>query len=260
MYKWMVCSVLLSLALMGCELIPGEDRHPEIPYLKDFLQDSAQVTSVFAKASADSRLYFLQDGRLLFLPNVGKYSPGPSLFKIFDVEGRVAIELLYKDHEPLYMDSSGNLYYENIKYRYPDYRQAGRYATIVLQDSIEQKSLEMKYAVSPCVFTLQRLAKSCDVYEFRDNMLIIRQNSLYKNSFMREPESIAEFDQATLLRYAGGGGDAGVFAPIYLRYFSIGAGHRFKEADYPYPVKIEIGGKWYIYSVKYGLYRLNSMH
>lgn len=280
-YLRVVCLWFMTFLLNGCDILPKKDKHPGIPYLKEFLQDSSKVTKVFIKERTDSRLYFLKDDRLLFLPNVGKYSEGPSPFKVFDVTGFVFLELTYKDHEPLFIDSIGSIYYANTKYFYPDYQKKEPFTTIVILDSIEnrrlqlekdssqlsdsirnsllqeyEKNLETQYAISHCQNVLTELENKCDIFYYRDGKLIIRQNELYKNDFLKEPKPISEFDKEVLVRYQGGGGDAGLFGPIYLKYFTLGGNSRFKEEDYPYPGLIVLHGTRYLYSVKFGLFKV----
>ncbi|HRX16371.1 MAG TPA: hypothetical protein P5123_08660 [Spirochaetota bacterium] len=281
MINWKRTFLLLFFLTVACNPLPKKDKYPDVPLFEEAVSDH----NIFEKISSGSNQFeivFLKDNRIMFLPVLSKYTSLQGILKISELNGHNIRSVNIEDGEPLYIDTEGNLHYKNTKYIYPDYKQTQAYETIIISDILRdkkrkldelykddeskaskifdeyQKELSNKYQIEPCESSLNSLfaGESCDLYFFHNDRLVIRQNQLYKNEFAKETKPLKEFDDPVITGYKGSGGDYGVPLPVYMRYYEIGDNIKFKEKDYPYPVQIKLNGDQFVYSARYGLYRV----
>lgn len=258
-------SLLFSMVLLaGCNPIPKKDTHPELPYLIDLLKDSTKFKQIIGKDQF-SELAFLKDDRILLKPGDSELP-----FKIIDISGKVIIEQRFDWKIPFYLDQEGNLYFNKEKYQYPDYKKHAPFKTVVFKDSIDKKSEELgaqfadsvkfkmlddyeikllqPYGLKPCEYQIVHRER-CDVFEIRNNALLVRQEDRYKNDFAKLPAAAARFDEDVLIRWQNGR----MVSPVYLAYYQVGQ-HKFKCDDMTLPQTIQLKGQNYLISNATGLF------
>ncbi|WP_143059094.1 hypothetical protein [Chitinophaga arvensicola] len=191
-------------------------------------------------------------------------------FKIIDIRGTVIMEHTFDWELPFYIDKQGNLYFNREKYDYPDYQKQEAFKTVVFKDSINKKyaaldagladSVKFKliddyeiklleaYGLKPCEYqTVNR--EKCDVFEVKNNVLLVRQDELYKNDFAKLPVAPETFDDKVLIRWQNGK----LPSPVYLAYYQV-TGHKFKCSDMTLPVVIRLKGQNYLFTYSFGLF------
>ena len=256
--------LFLIVLLAGCNPFPKKDTHPELPYLIDLLKDSTKFKQIIGKDQF-SELAFLKDDRILL-----KSGDSELPFKIIDIPGKVIIEQRFDWKMPFYLDQEGNLYFNKEKYQYPDYKKHAAFKTVVFKDSIDKKSEELgdqfadsvkfkmlddyeikllqPYGLKPCEYQIVNTER-CDVFEIRNNALLVRQEDRYKNDFAKLPAAAARFDEDVLIRWQNGR----MVSPVYLAYYQVSQ-HKFKCDDMTLPQTIQLKGQNYLISNATGLF------
>ncbi|MDQ0595241.1 hypothetical protein QFZ37_003610 [Chryseobacterium ginsenosidimutans] len=256
---------LSLLFLFGCNPFPKKDKHPEVPIITDLLKDKTKFRKV-ADLTDLSEIIVLKDDRVLLKPNNSNLE-----FKIIDVGNKLIFKAKYDWKIPFYIDDHGDLYINRKKYFYPEYTKMQEFKTVVFQDSIDNKfadlshlndSLRSKavdeyekkllktYGLVPCEYQVVN-TKSCDVFEIRNDALIIRQSELFKVDFLKPKKDIPKFDDDVLIAWRNGK----VPTPTYLSYYQFD-GLKFKCGHMTYPKTIRIAKKDYLYSPDFGLYEI----
>lgn len=258
-----VCLVFIMGTLLACNPFPKKDTHPEVPFLADLVKDTTKFTKVLGLEHL-SEIAFLKDDRILLKPD-DSHLP----FKIIDIHGTVIIEKIFDWKLPFHLDQQGNLYFNREKYDYPDYKRHAYFTTVVFKDSIDKKSeaLDSKFADSikfkmlddyeikllkpyglkPCGYQVDR--EKCNVFEVKNNALLVRQDDLYKNDFAKVPVVPQTFDDAILVRWQ----NSRIAYPVYLVYYQMGK-HKFKCEDMTIPNVIKLKGQNYLFSYAFGLF------
>jgi len=259
-----VCLFFLMGTLFACNPFPKKDKHPEVPFLADLVKDATKfikVTGIEHLAEID----FLKDGRILLKPD-DSHLP----FKIIDVHGNVIMAQTFDWGLPFYFDQQGNLYFNGEKYAYPDYKQHDYFKTVVFKDSIDKKSASLDpelsdsikfkllddyevellkpYGLKPCEYQVVHREK-CDVFEIKNNVLLVRQDALYKNDFATLPEAPETFEDKILVRWQNGK----LPSPVYLEYYQVGK-YKVKCEDMTFPRMIKLKGQNYLFSYSLGLF------
>ena len=259
-----VCLVFLMATLLACNPFPKKDTHPEVPFLEDLIKDSTKFIKVLGTEHL-SEIAFLKDDRILLKPD-DSHLP----FKIIDVHGTVIIEQTFDWKLPFYLDKQGNLYFNREKYEYPDYKKHDYFKTVVFKDSIDKKSatldaalsdsirfkmldayeieLLQPYGLKPCDYQVVHREK-CDVFEIKNNILLVRQDDLFKNDFATSSEVPKTFDDEVLIRWQNGR----LPSPVYLVYYQVGK-YKFKCEDMTLPNVIKLKGQNYLFSYSLGLF------
>jgi hypothetical protein len=259
-----VCLVFLMETLLACNPFPKKDTHPEVPFLADLVKDTTKFIKVLGMEQL-SEVIFLKDDRILLKPDNSNLP-----FKIIDVHRTVIIEKIFDWKLPFYLDKQGALYFNREKYDYPDYKKHDYFKTVVFKDSIDKKSealgsqfadsikfkmlddyeikLLQPYGLKPCEYQVVNRER-CDVFEVRDNVLLVRQDDLYKNDFAKLPVVPETFDDEILVRWQ----NARIAFPVYLVYYQV-AKYKFKCEDMTLPEMIKLKGQDYLFSYALGLF------
>lgn len=258
--KFAVCLLFLS----ACNPFPRKDTHPELPFLGDLLKDSTKFKRVIDTKDITT-VAFLKDDRILLKPG---YSNLP--FKIIDINGKVIVAQKYDWKVPFYLDKKGNLYFNRERYDYPDYEKHTGFKTVVFQDSIDKKSealgsqfadsikfkmlddyevkLLQPFGLKPCEYQIVN-TDECDVFEIKNNALLVRQVELYKNDFVKASVALEKFDKDVLIRWQ----NSRVAYPVYLAYYQVD-NYKFKCEDTTLPRSISLKGQKYLFTYDYGLF------
>lgn len=259
-----VCLVFLMGTLLSCNPFPKKDTHPEVPFLADLVKDTTKFIKVLGTEHL-SELVFLKDDRILLKPD-DSHLP----FKIIDIHGTVIIEKTFDWKLPFYLDKQGDLYFNREKYDYPDYKKHDYFKTVVFKDSIDRKSealgsqfadsikfkmlddyeieLLQPYGLKPCEYQVVHRER-CDVFEVKNNALLVRQDDLYKNDFAKSPAAPETFDDDILIRWQNGR----IASPVYLVYYQV-AKYKVKCEDMTQPKMIKLKGQNYLFSYSLGLF------
>lgn len=259
-----VCLVFLMATLLACNPFPKKDTHPEVPFLADLVKDTTKFIKVLGMEQL-SEVTFLKDDRILLRPDNSKLP-----FKIIDIHGTVIIEKIFDWKLPFYLDKEGNLYFNKEKYDYPDYKKHDYFKTVVFKDSIDKKSealgsqfadsikfkmlddYEIKllepYGLKPCEYQVVHRER-CNVFEVKNNVLLVRQDDLNKNDFAKLPAVPETFDDDILVRWQNGR----IASPVYLEYYQV-AKYKFKCEDMTQPKMIKLKGQNYLFSYSLGLF------
>jgi hypothetical protein len=259
-----VCLVFFIVALVACNPFPKKDTHPELPFLADLVKDTTKFIKVVSMEQV-AEVTFLKDDRILLRPD-NSHLP----FKIIDINGTVIIEQLFDWKLPFYLDKQGNLYFNREKYDYPDYTKHDHFKTVVFKDSIDKKSTTLDsqfadsikfkmldayeiellapYGLKPCEYQVVHRER-CDVFEIRNNTLIVRQDDLRKNDFAKVPVAPEKFDEDVLIRWQNGR----IAYPVYLAYYQVGK-YKFKCEDMTLPTMIKLKGQNYLFSYDLGVF------
>ncbi|TDO23797.1 hypothetical protein [Pedobacter duraquae] len=253
------------LVLLGCNPFPKKDAHPEVPMINDLLKDKTKFRKVSDMTDL-SEIIVLKDDRILLKPNKSEFE-----FKIIDATNKLIFNAQYDWKLPFYIDQQGNMYFNRKKYVYPSYANVQEFKTVVFRDSIENKlasfndlsdslravavdkyevNLLKPYGLVPCENALLK-AENCDVFELKNNALIVRQSELFKIDFAKPKKDIPKFDKDVLIDWRNGR----IATPVYLAYYQIDK-LRFKCEDMTFPKTIGIGKKEYLYSPDFGLYEI----
>ena len=253
------------LLVLGCNPIPKKDAHPDVPLLTELLKDTSMFRKVADKKDV-SELVFLSDDRILVKPDNSNLP-----FKIIDVDKNVIFQHVYDWKLPFYVDKQGNLYFNGKKFFHPDYKKEQDFKTVVFADSVSKKSEELKdlndslrlkavdkyevdllksYNLKPCEYVIVNTEK-CDVFEIRNNALIVRQTELFKNEFSKTKKEISKFDDDVLTGWNNGR----LPNPVYLAYYELNK-QKFKCDDMTFPTTVTLKGKTYLYAPSLGLYQV----
>ena len=253
------------MSLFACNPFPKDDAHPDVPLLEDLLKDKSKFKK-FVDMENLSDVIFLKDDRILLKPD---HSNLP--FKIINLKNELILEEKYDWDVPFYIDKQGDLYFNREKYDYPDYKKHENFKTIVFQDSLNRKSEEVKnlndslglkvlkdyeieilkpFGLAPCEYTIVHTER-CDVFEVRNNALIVRQNERFKIDFLKPKNDIPKFDDDVLIAWHNGK----LPNPVYLAYYQIN-NMKFKCDNMTYPKTVSIGGKMHIYTYGLGIYQI----
>ena len=253
------------MSLFACNPFPKDDAHPDVPLLEDLLKDKSKFKKIVDMENL-SDVIFLKDDRILLKPD---HSNLP--FKIINLKNELILEEKYDWDVPFYIDKQGDLYFNREKYDYPDYKKHENFKTIVFQDSLSQKSEEVKnlsdsvglktlkdyeiellkpFGLAPCEYTIVNTER-CDVFEVRNNALIVRQNERFKIDFLKPKNDIPKFDDDVLIAWHNGK----LPNPVYLAYYQIN-NIKFKCDNMTYPKTILIGGRMHIYTYGLGVYQI----
>jgi len=233
--------------------------------INDLLKDKTKFRKV-SDMTGLSEIIVLKDDRILLNPNKSELD-----FKIIDAAGKVIFKAKYDWKLPFYIDKQGNLYFNRKKYSYPSYANIQEFKTVVFRDSIENKlsslnelsdslrsmavdkyeiDLLKPYGLVPCENALLK-EENCDVFELKNNALIVRQSDLFKIDFAKPKKDVPKFDKDILIKWRNGR----IATPVYLAYFQIDQ-LKFKCEDMTFPKTIRIGKKDYLYSSDFGLYEI----
>ena len=256
---------LSLLFLFGCNPFPKKDAHPEVPMIGDLLKDKTKFRKVM-DLTALSEIIVLKDGRVLLKPDNSNLE-----FKIIDVENKLIFKAKYDWEIPFYIDDHGDLYINQKKYFHPLYKKMQEFKTVVFQDSIDnkwadlshlsdslrakaveeyEKNLLKPYGLVPCEYQMVN-TESCNVFEIRNDALVVRQSELFKVDFLKPKKDIPKFDDDLLIAWRNGK----LPTPAYLSYYQLD-GLKFKCTDMAYPKTIRIAKKDYLYSSDFGLYEI----
>lgn len=260
----------LLLFLTACNPFPKKDTHPELPFLSELVAKTELFTKIIDYKGV-SAVSFLKDDRILVMPDNSNLP-----LKITDAEGKVLFQLVYDFKKPLYLDPEGNLYGNGRKYFHPDYARAVDFENVMVSDSLRKKYEEFelknpgndslnrkltdayeigflkRYQMTPCEFVLVNTEK-CDVFEVRNNKLLVRQTTLTKNDFAKKEEQLKEFDEAVLLRWRNGR----MATPEYMHYYQINDEVKFKIDDVDLLKFGILKGETYL-DTPYGLFKFHS--
>ncbi|AOM77459.1 hypothetical protein BFS30_09920 [Pedobacter steynii] len=258
------------LFLAACNPFPKKDTHPDLPLLSELLLKKEAFTKVL-DYKAVSNISFLKDDRILVLPD---HSGLP--LKITDEEGAIVFQKVYNFKKPLYLDQEGNLYCNDMKYFYPDYKRMTYFETVVINDSLNNKHAEFelknpgndvlnralneayekefleKYHLEPCDFVLVN-EERCDVFEIRGNQLVVRQAELIKNDFAKKEQQLNQFDEPVLLRWE----NSRMVTPEYMYYYQINGELKFKLEEVDMLKFGILKGRTYL-DTPYGLFKFQS--
>lgn len=258
-------SFIAFLFIFGCNPIPKKDAHPEVPLLTDLLKDESKFRKVSDMKDV-SELVFLNDDRILVKPNNSNLP-----FKIIDVDRNVIFQDVYDWKLPFYVDKQNNLYFNRKKFFYPDYKKQEDFKTIVFADSLSKKYEELKdlndslrlkavdqyevdllkpYRLKPCEYVIVNTER-CNVFEIRNDALIVRQTELFKSEFSKTKKEIPKFDDDVLTGWNNGR----LPNPVYLAYYELNK-QKFKCNDMTNPTTVILKGKTYLYASSLGLYQL----
>lgn len=259
--------LFIMLFLAACNPFPKKDTHPDLPLLSELLLKKEVFTKVL-DYKAVSNISFLKDDRILVLPD---HSDLP--LKIIDGEGAIVFQEVYNFKKPLYLDQEGNLYCNGMKYFYPDYKRMTYFETVVINDSLNNKHAEFelknpgndvlnrtlneayekefleKYHLEPCDFVLVN-EERCDVFEIRDNQLVVRQAELIKNDFAKKEQQLDQFDEPVLLRWE----NSRMVTPEYMYYYQINGELKFKLEEVEMLKFSILKGRTYL-DTPYGLFK-----
>lgn len=262
--------LFIMLFLAACNPFPKKDTHPDLPLLSELLLKKEVFTKVL-DYKAVSNISFLKDDRILVLPD---HSDLP--LKIIDGEGAIVFQEVYNFKKPLYLDQEGNLYCNGMKYFYPDYKRMTYFETVVINDSLNNKHAEFelknpgndvlnrtlneayekefleKYHLEPCDFVLVN-EERCDVFEIRDNQLVVRQAELIKNDFAKKEQQLNQFDEPVLLRWE----NSRMVTPEYMYYYQINRELKFKLEEVEMLKFSILKGRTYL-DTPYGLFKFQS--
>lgn len=256
--------LFIVLFLVACNPFPKKDTHPEVPFLEDLLKDETKFKKVIGPEHI-SELIFLKDDRILLKPNDSQLP-----FKIIDGNNTVYFDQVADWKKPIYIDKGGNIYANKQKYFYSDYKKHEDFKTIVFKDSLDKKSEQLgtkypdsvkfkmldefeisilkPYQIKPCQYTVVHQDR-CNIFEIRNNTLVVRQTELFKSDFSKSSTAIPKFDDDVLIRWENGK----MVTPIYLAYHQLNK-FRFKCDDMMMPSTIQLKGKKYLFTHKFGLY------
>lgn len=262
--------LFIMLFLAACNPFPKKDTHPDLPLLSELLLKKEVFTKVL-DYKAVSNISFLKDDRILVLPD---HSDLP--LKIIDGDGAIVFQEVYNFKKPLYLDQEGNLYCNGMKYFYPDYKRMTYFETVVINDSLNNKHAEFelknpgndvlnrtlneayekefleKYHLQPCDFVLVN-EERCDVFEIRDNQLVVRQAELIKNDFAKKEQQLNQFDEPVLLRWE----NSRMVTPEYMYYYQINRELKFKLEEVEMLKFSILKGRTYL-DTPYGLFKFQS--
>ncbi|MFD2287097.1 hypothetical protein GJU39_10640 [Pedobacter petrophilus] len=260
-----ILSAFCTVALSACNPFPKDDSHPELPLLEDLIKDKSKFKKVVGMGNL-SEIIFLKDDRILLKPDNSNLP-----FKISSLKNELILEEIYDWNVPFYIDKQGDLFFNRQKYHYPDYKKHEDFKTIVVQDSLNQKSEEVQnlndsvglkalkdyevellkpFDLTPCEYIIVNTER-CDVFEVRNNALIVRQDEHFKIDFLKPKTDITKFDDDVLIAWHNGK----LPNPVYLAYYQIN-NMKFKCDNMTYPKTIVIGGKMHIYVNSFGLYEI----
>ncbi|MNK06437.1 hypothetical protein D3C87_243350 [compost metagenome] len=253
------------LLFFSCNPIPKKDAHPEVPLLTELLKDNSKFRKVIDMKEV-SEIVFLNDDRILIKPNNSNLP-----FKIIDVNKNVIFQSVYDWKIPFYIDKQGNLYFNRKKFFHPDYKKQEDFKTVAFSDSLSNKSEDLKdlsdslrlkaidkyeiellktYGLKPCEYVIVN-TESCDIFEVRNNTLIVRQTELFKSEFSKIKREISKFDDDVLTGWNNGR----LPNPVYLAYYELNK-QKFKCDDMTFPKIVELKGHNYLYSPNLGLYQV----
>lgn len=258
----------------SCNPIPQKDTHPELPYLCDLLADTSKFNKII-DADTIFEIEFLKSDKIVIKPSDYKYP-----IKIITENKDLIFEKIWDSNIPFYIDSLGNVYCNHFKYYYPDYKKSERFKAVYIKDSLIAYGnlLDKKYvsadnekeqATNDSIslkkyleyekkildkYGITEINYEDHIFKIYNNQIIVWNDDLYKNDFIKKQTKIDFLDESILFKYGHSGGHFGGSYPIYLNYYILDNKYKFKDEDNPWATKIKLKNKTYVYTSRCGLY------
>ncbi|WP_433991547.1 hypothetical protein U8527_08085 [Kordia algicida OT-1] len=251
--------IISILVLVSCMSEP--DKYPELPFLEDIVDDSEDFTFII---DDDYHRIFLKNG--LFLNRNNQ-------FTIETPEGKEVFRIRLNAGMTRYMDSIGNIYYNQLKYKAPDYKKIEPIVMIDIGDSVADyakeiykenlvdsiEEMKIRYYASK-LRSKYDLFLDDEVIRFKKDTLILYNVEEFCN-FIKEPEPFEEFDDRIQIKSHSTGGHFGLPCFDHFYYFTVGKNKiKFKYQDKHALQwkKYTMNGKTYVYNFFGKLYLVND--
>jgi hypothetical protein len=225
--------IVLLLTFFSCKV--EEDKHPEVPFLSDVVDDTDYFKSLD---------FVTEDERLIILKNnhffIRNFNTGTS--KIVNVNGEVLHESRVNSF-PSYFDVNGNYYSNDKKYLASNYNEAKSYILIDVRDSINNfttiitKNGEITDSITSAKISdysfdmyikydllKEReafLKSSIDTVKIKGDT-VIYYSKTRKNDYKKRAISFKEFDESIIINKHSTGGHFGMPCIDYMNYYEIG--------------------------------------
>ncbi|SEQ94543.1 hypothetical protein [Epilithonimonas lactis] len=277
--------VVSILLLTNCDYIPKDDKHPEVPFFEDIIQDKSIFQPVVTRDPAvhDShQLFFLNNGKYISVKETLEEVPGNdedgvkkttkhlNVYNVLieDLNNRPFLTRIVKTdkYSPIIVDKDANLYLDGNFYGSPDYKLLKKLKLINITDSLaartqKETSTNIDSLNQVQLSILERKyhfkQKNDEDYIIQNDQLILFRNTDIIVDALHQQKVFDEFDDSILIEYRN---DNRAFPnSYYYYYYNIGK-IKFKYFDgksgTTNPTKIEFGGQTYMYHPKFGIYRI----
>ncbi|KFC19038.1 hypothetical protein IO89_16090 [Epilithonimonas lactis] len=271
--------------LTNCDYIPKDDKHPEVPFFEDIIQDKSIFQPVVTRDPAvhDShQLFFLNNGKYISVKETLEEVPGNdedgvkkttkhlNVYNVLieDLNNRPFLTRIVKTdkYSPIIVDKDANLYLDGNFYGSPDYKLLKKLKLINITDSLaartqKETSTNIDSLNQVQLSILERKyhfkQKNDEDYIIQNDQLILFRNTDIIVDALHQQKVFDEFDDSILIEYRN---DNRAFPnSYYYYYYNIGK-IKFKYFDgksgTTNPTKIEFGGQTYMYHPKFGIYRI----
>jgi len=271
--------------LMNCGYIPKDDKHPEVPFFEDIIQDRSifEPIAMIDPAARDShQLFFLKNGKYLSVKESMEEVPGNGedgvkndtehlnvrTVQIEDLNNISFLTGIVKTNQysPIIVDKNANLYLDGNFYGSPDYKLTKKLKLINITDSLSART-EKETSTNTDSLNKIHLSILENKFQFKqkkgedhviqnDNLILFRNTDVIMDALQKQT-AFDEFDESILMEYRN---DNRAFpSSYYYYYYNIGK-IKFKYFDgksgTTNPTKIEYGGQNYLYHPKFGIYRI----
>lgn len=271
--------------LMNCGYIPKDDKHPEVPFFEDIIQDRSifEPIAMIAPAARDShQLFFLNNGKYLSIKESMEEVPGNGEdgvkndtehlkvrnVQIDDLNNRSFLTGIVKTNQysPIIVDKNANLYLDGNFYGSPDYKLTKKLKLINITDSLSART-EKETSTNTDSLSKIHLSILENKFHFKqkkgedhviqnDNLILFRNTDVIMDALQKQT-AFDEFDESILMEYRN---DNRAFPSSYYYYYYNFGKIKFKYFDgksgTTNPTKIEYSGQTYLYHPKFGIYRI----
>jgi hypothetical protein len=110
--------ILLAVCSLSCNPFPEKDTHPEVPYLSELIKDSNVLQKIEIDSVFKNEIQFLKSDKILLQPNFDSDE-----VILTDADKKVFFKRKHNLELPFYIAQNGDIYCNNIKYYYPDYKK-----------------------------------------------------------------------------------------------------------------------------------------
>jgi hypothetical protein len=108
----------MTICCMGCNPFPEEDTHPEVPYLSELIKNPNVLQKIEIDSVFRNEMQFLKSDKILLQPNFDSDE-----VILIDANKKVFFKRKHDLELPFYIGKNGDIYCNNIKYYYPDYKK-----------------------------------------------------------------------------------------------------------------------------------------
>jgi hypothetical protein len=274
--------LVVTMLISACNFTE-KDKHPEIPFFHEILNDKNVFISIY---KTNKEPIFINDGTFLTVSSSDLPNSETASKDIKKTEGRVLYEfelrnfsgnvilnekILAEDYlnsPNVFIDSNSNVYINDVKYLAPSYTQKQKIELIIIQKELNDYSSTTKNPLNLSLDSLQKeqllvlqkkynfIARKDEEFILQKGRLIMLTNQLV-NEFKPKFRYFDEFDSPSTIKYISHGRlNKTPYKYCYYNYKNIKFKYSQPESGLEPPQIFKSEGQNIMFHPKYGFYKI----